>query len=142
VKDYPQTGWYKPVHPYTGIGWYRKSVKVPDQLLGKKHLYLFLTRPGADQMTLYVNGEKVSDPASDWVKPLAIDVATHLKPGPENLIAMRIVRGWAPEMLGLWGPVFLVASDAEQTDMSNLWVLTQANLIQPGTWTDLLSQEG
>jgi len=93
---------------YEGVGWYRVSLDVPAEASGKK---LFLAFGAVDEEAwIWVNGQPVGEHAEGpqgWDQRFLIGVTEQLKPGHENLIAVRVFNTRAAG--GIWKPVRLIA---------------------------------
>jgi len=111
-------GWEKQGHAeLTGHAWYRREIKIPKDMRGKKHLYLFFG--GVDEdAEVFVNGKKIFThdfksmkvaPASTWDKPFSFDVKSNLNK-KDNIIAVRVFNRTG--MGGIWRPVYLISTDA------------------------------
>ncbi|MFO8001596.1 MAG: hypothetical protein R6U46_10150 [Marinilabilia sp.] len=73
--------------PHIEAGWYRKTFKVPSFEEGKKALLVF---DGAmSDARVFINGEKV-DHWSNSYSYFYFDISDYLKPGEENLLAVRL----------------------------------------------------
>ena len=107
--------WEKQGYPdFDGMAWYRLRVNLPSKLSGKQTELWF---GGADETAkVYVNGKVAGDydfgPQGWWTpperrqKPFVIDVTPQIKPGRENLIAVRVID--TNKVGGLWKPVKVV----------------------------------
>jgi len=98
--------------PYIGVGWYRKTFEAPEFGEGKKALLVFDGAMSKPQV--FVNGQKVGEWAYGYAY-FYFDVSEYLKPGQENLLAVRLEnRGessrWYPGA-GLYRKVQLVIKD-------------------------------
>ena len=129
VRSNLEMGWESQGFPgYTGYGWYRQRVKVPKELTKGKFLCLLFA--GVDEEAeVYINGQKAFEHTYDstgltaeqiWDTPFAFDPRQWLKPGEENLVAVRVRNTSAAG--GVWRPVYLVWSEVEMTarEMSKL----------------------
>lgn len=76
----------------TGIVWYRKSFKLPENAADKK---VFIEFEGIRQGgTIYVNGQKIGM-HENGVMAFGFDISKYLKPFPfNNVIALRIDNDW------------------------------------------------
>ncbi|MCX5642200.1 MAG: DUF4838 domain-containing protein [Candidatus Omnitrophica bacterium] len=116
-------GWESQGFPgYVGFGWYRHRFTLPAEF-GRKHLYLYF---GAidEEGWIYLNGNSKPvfahtlestklTPAQIWNLPFFCEVTGKLRPGAENLLAVRVYN--MMYMGGIWRPVYVVASDAQLT---------------------------
>lgn len=113
-------GWNKQGFPdLTGTGWYRIRFDVPPQFGTGRKVRLFVGAADEDAV-LYLNGTKVFEhtcestgltPEKIWDKPFLFDPGEALKPGGENLLAVRIHNRLG--MGGLWQPLYLLAVDED-----------------------------
>lgn len=115
-------GWQQQGFPgYNGYGWYFQSIALPEELAGKKHLYLRFLGVN-EQAWVYVNGELafqrtyattgngVGDLAGT---PFGFDARRWLKSGDSNHIAVRVTH--ASGLGGIWQPAMLIGTDQECT---------------------------
>lgn len=85
-------------HDYAGAAWYRRSVAIPEVWRGKS---LRLRIGGAHRYTtLFVNGRKIAEHRG-FSAPFAFDVTDAVRPGEDNVFALRIVN---PGAIPLEGP--------------------------------------
>ncbi|MFW6277421.1 MAG: glycoside hydrolase family 2 TIM barrel-domain containing protein, partial [Prolixibacteraceae bacterium] len=98
--------------PHIGVGWYRKSFKVPEFEEGKKVL---LTFDGAmSDAHVWVNGEKVGNHPYGYAY-FYFDITDYLKKNEENLLAVRLENlpfssRWYPGA-GIYRKVQLIVKD-------------------------------
>lgn len=72
---------------YRGDGWYRRSVTVPEEYAGRR---LFLQFDGANTVTdVWVNGIHLGQHRGGYAR-FRFDATQALKPGAENLLAVRV----------------------------------------------------
>ena len=72
---------------YRGVGWYRKEIDVPSSFSGRQ---TFVKFDGASLVTdLYVNGTRVGQHKGAFAA-FTFDVTNFLRPGRENLIAVKV----------------------------------------------------
>ena len=94
--------------PYIGVGWYRVAVNVPELAAGKR---LYLAFGAVDEQAwVWVNGESAGAHAvgpQGWNRRFLIEVTEQLKPGHENVIAVRVHNSLAAG--GIWKPVRIIA---------------------------------
>ncbi|MCR8666826.1 DUF4982 domain-containing protein [Aestuariibaculum sp. M13] len=108
INDFNDTDWERVTLPYaynqreaflkdieeltTGIVWYRKSFKLPENAIDKK---VFIEFEGIRQGgTIYVNGKKVGM-HENGVMAFGFDISEYVKPFPfNNVIALRIDNDW------------------------------------------------
>ncbi len=95
---------------YHGAAWYRRTIEIPEDAVGKK-IHLFFG--GVDEEAwVWLNGVSVGEHAigSDgWNRRFALDVSDAIKPGQANQITIR-VRNTA-NAGGIWQPVYLGEPD-------------------------------
>ena len=113
-------GWNKQGFPdMTGAGWYRVRFDVPPQFGTGRKVRLFVGAADEDAV-FYLNGAKVFEhtcestgltPEQIWDKPFLFDPGDALKPGSENLLAVRVHNRLG--MGGLWKPLYLLAVDED-----------------------------
>ncbi|WP_347839422.1 beta-galactosidase GalB [uncultured Draconibacterium sp.] len=73
--------------PHIGVGWYRKTFKVPALMSGQKVLLVF---DGAmSDAHVWINGTKVGNHPYGYAY-FYFDISEHIKPGQENLLAVRL----------------------------------------------------
>jgi len=94
---------------YDGVAWYRVRVSVPALAKGRKLLLAF---GAADETAdVYVNGRLAGEwglLGFTWNQRFEIDVTPFIRPGEENLIAVRVEDSIG--MGGLWKSVLLIAA--------------------------------
>ena len=109
-------GWEKQGFPGDGLGWFRKSIRVPEGLTGKK-LYLYF-RAVDESAWVYIDGKLVHEntpkttglePYKLWIAPFAIDVTSMMNIGGQHQLTVRVHD--CGGMGGIYMPVFLVAGD-------------------------------
>lgn len=84
-------------HDYAGAGWYRRTVAVPAAWSGKS---VTLRIGGAHRYTtLFVNGRKAGE-HQGFSAPFSFDVTDAIRPGVDNVIALRIVNPGAAPLEG------------------------------------------
>ncbi len=100
--------------------WYRQELKLPDGFAGK-YLYLYFSAVDEDAY-VYLNGTEILDhsckatgltPAKIYDAPFMLDVTSMLKPGKENLLAVRVYNRVG--MGGIWQPVYVISSDTKMS---------------------------
>ena len=81
-------------HDYSGPGWYRRTVTIPAAWRGKS---VRLRIGGAHRYTTaFVNGQRIGEHRG-FSTPFWFDVTDAIRPGAENVVALRIVNpGAAP----------------------------------------------
>ena len=85
-------------HDYAGVAWYRRTVAVSETWRGKS---VWLRIGGAHRSTtLYVNGRKIGEHRG-FSAPFTFDVTGVVRPGQDNVIALRIAN---PGAIPLEGP--------------------------------------
>lgn len=97
---------------YDDVAWYRVRVNVPQSVAGRRCLLAF---GAADETAaVYVNGRfagKWGLLGFTWNERFEIDVTRHIRPGQENLIAVRVQDSLG--MGGLWKSVMLISPKGE-----------------------------
>ena len=85
-------------HDYAGVAWYRRTVAVPDAWRGQSMRFRI---GGAHRFTtLYVNGRKIGEHRG-FSAPFTFDVTDAVRPGADNVVALRIAN---PGAVPLEGP--------------------------------------
>ena len=102
-------GWEQQGFPgFDGYGWYFQNLEIPDELSGRKHLYLCFLGVN-DQAWVYVNGEFAFDRSYASTgrgvgdlrgTPFSFDARRWLKPGAKNRIAVRVLHSFG--LGGIW----------------------------------------
>ncbi|MDO8589113.1 MAG: beta galactosidase jelly roll domain-containing protein [Armatimonadota bacterium] len=100
--------WEEQVEAYNGKAWYRKHFTAPTVKRGKR---IFVVVGGADDWAkVWLNGTCVGEQhlpiAVGWNTPFALDVTKVIKPGKENVLAIRVEDPGA--FGGLWKSVKLM----------------------------------
>lgn len=113
-------GWNQQGFPdLTGTGWYRLRFHLPADFGGERLVRLFVGAADED-CTVYLNGEKAFEhtcestgltPMQIWQRPFHFDPTPWLKPGAENVLALRVHNRAA--MGGVWKPIYLLACEEE-----------------------------
>lgn len=113
-------GWEQQGFPgFDGYGWYFQTLRIPDDLAGKKHLYLHFLAVN-EQAWVYINGELAHERSYASTgkgvgelagAPLSFDAKQWLKPGVENTLAIRVMH--SSGLGGIWLPAMLFGTDAE-----------------------------
>jgi len=113
-------GWNRQGFPnLTGTGWYRLRFDLPADF-GKGQLVRLFVGAADEDCTVYLNGKKAFEhtcastkltPEQIWDRPFLFDPTPFLKPGAENVLALRIYNRAA--MGGVWKPIYLLACDEE-----------------------------
>ena len=92
---------------YDGIGWYRRPITVPEIKKGEK---IFLAFGAVDEMCwVYIDGQLagVHDVGPEgWDKPFVLDVTQFVKPGCQQLLAVKVIDTVGAG--GIWQPVKVV----------------------------------
>lgn len=115
-------GWEQQGFPgFAGYGWYFQNLEIPDELAGRKHLYLDFLGVN-EQAWVYVNGKPafersyastgkgVGDLAG---APFSFDAKQWLRAGGQNTIAVRVTH--ASGLGGICLPSMLIGTDEECT---------------------------
>lgn len=78
--------------------WYRKSFATPRDLEGRRVRLVF---EGADYFTsVWLNGQKLGDHEGAYTA-FSFDITSLLRPGEDNLLAVRVTSPWLPKGRGL-----------------------------------------
>ncbi|MDI9584478.1 MAG: hypothetical protein QM473_09685 [Acidobacteriota bacterium] len=114
-------GWEQQGFPgLDGYGWYFQNLRVPDDLAGRQHLYLYF-RGVNEQAWVYINGQQAFERTYESTgkgvgeltgAPFSFDAAQWLKPGVENEVAIRVTH--ATGLGGICFPAMLIATDEER----------------------------
>lgn len=115
VKDY-----------YRGVGWYRKSLLIPQSQAGRK---LFLRFDGAaSSAEVFINGSKVSVHSGGYTA-FSVDATQWLKVGGKNIIAVRVdnslqdvppLSGDFSIFGGIYRDVWLISTGYQHFNLVNL----------------------
>lgn len=105
---------FKPLgreHPATSVGWYRRTLDLPEALAGRR---LSLEFDGAFRdVVVLLNGFIVHEHEGGYT-PFRVDITDVAQPGP-NVLTVRVDaslgEGWFYEGAGLYRHVWLVATD-------------------------------
>lgn len=111
-------GWEQQGFPgFDGFGWYFQNIDVPDDLLAKKHVYLYFLGVN-EQAWVYVNGEfafertyaSTGKSVGDLPgTPFSADIKKFLAKGTPTRIAIRVTH--ASGLGGIWLPAMLFGTD-------------------------------
>jgi len=113
---------------YLGYGWYRKSFRVPQNLVKAEALH-FLFQAVDEEAEVWLNGRKVFEhtraatrlsPEELWTKPFSFMAGGALDRSGDNVLAVRVYN--QSGMGGIWKPVHLV----NNKDALNTSTLTTA----------------
>jgi hypothetical protein len=120
VRSDRNCGWEAQGFPnYTGVGWYRLTATVPEDLAGFQHLYLYFAAVDEDAW-VYLNGRLAFEhsvettglpPEVIWRTPFAFDPRPALKLGAANVVAVKVLNRLG--MGGVYQPVYLVGAKRE-----------------------------
>jgi len=111
--------------PFIGVGWYRLKFNVPGFSAGKKASLIF---DGAmSNATIFINGKEVGKWPYGY-NSFHFDVSSFLKPGTENLLAVRLENlpessRWYPGA-GLYRNVHLVVTNKDHIPVWGTYVTT------------------
>ena len=115
-------GWEQQGYPGLDVyGWYFQQVRAPDDLVGRKHLYIYFRRVN-EQAWVYINGEPAFErtyastgkaPGELSGAPFSFDATQWLKPDADNQIAIRVTH--AVGLGGITMPAMLVGTDEEHS---------------------------
>ncbi len=119
VRSDKGNGWESQGFPdYTGFGWYRQQLTLPAGP-ARQHAYLYFGAVDEDAW-VYVNGRQVCEhscpttgltPEQIWTTPFLVDIASQLRAGQGNTVAVRVLNRLA--MGGIYLPVYLVLTDRD-----------------------------
>ncbi len=106
-------GWEKAGYDYDGVAWYRVRMTLPEVPEGKRLLLCF----GAvdEEAWVWVNGQLAGEHAegeAGWRQSFTIDITDYVRPGAENLLAVRVFDSLLQG--GIYKPVTLALADPEQ----------------------------
>jgi beta-galactosidase len=108
----PHTNFELPHHnfseqEYCFVSWYRKRVVIPADAAGRR---VFLDFDGVMvAATVYVNGKPAGPEHRGGFTPFSLDVTDLVKPGEENLLAVRVDSAERPEIPPFGGVVDYLA---------------------------------
>ena len=125
---------------YTGYGWYRKNLNLPDSMRGKR---LFLEFEGAFQVAeLFVNGQRVGEHQGGYTG-FSIDITDAAKPGTANVVAVRVNNLWNARLApragehvfsgGIYRDVYLVVENPLHVAWQGTAVTTPQVSAESGT---------
>ncbi len=129
--DYDDSDW-KPIivgdfwenqgyEDYDSAAWYRRRVELPADLADKQVELCF---GGADEVAhVWVNGILAGGHdigPEGWDKRFIIDITHQVKPGEENLIAVRVID--SNRMGGLWQPIKVVTPKSSLIPIKDVWL--------------------
>lgn len=91
--------------PYVGAGWYRRSIEIPESMVGSSY---FLHFGGVDETCrVWLNGTYIGEHdigPSGWDIPFRLDITDALQSG-ENVMVVRVENTRAAG--GIWRPIWL-----------------------------------
>jgi len=136
---------------YTGYGWYRKHLQLPDDIAGK---HLSLEFDGVFQEAdVFVNGTKVGSHKGGYTG-FSLNITAAAKPG-DNLIAVRVNNLWNPRLAprsgehvfsgGIYRDVHFVMTDPLHVDWCGTFVTTpqvSAESALVNVKTDIVNDSG
>lgn len=70
-----------------GIGWYRKTINIPEEMAGQR-VYLYFEGV-YNRSDVYINGELLGNRPNGYIS-FMYDATTHIKYGEDNIIAVRV----------------------------------------------------
>lgn len=119
VRSDTGTGWERQGFPgYLGYGWYRQRTRAPAE---RSNTFFRLMFTAVDeQAEVWINGRKAFDHTIEstglgqhviWETPFAFDPSPFLRPGDDNLIAVRVFNDMG--MGGIIKPVYFTWCDRE-----------------------------
>jgi len=101
-------------HDYEGIGWYRRTIRLPENPGGDKVMLHF---GAVDEATwLWINGQYVGENdigPSGWDKAFRIDAGNALKWGQDNQVTVRVLN--TAMAGGIWKPVSILVMMMKDT---------------------------
>jgi len=116
---------FGPGFPETSVGWYRKSIFIPEDDLGRR-IKLELEGAYRDAM-VFVNGFFVGQEPSGYIGP-EYDLSEYLNYGGDNVIAIRVdasvEEGWYYEGAGIYRHVRLNKYEPVHVKRFGTWVRT------------------
>lgn len=99
--------WQDYGYPYEGVGWYRRSIKLPADPGGEKAVIHF---GAVDESTwLWIDGEYAGEHdigPGGWQTPFRLDISDRLKWGAENQITVRVLN--TAMAGGIYKPVTII----------------------------------
>ncbi|MEN6645112.1 MAG: DUF4838 domain-containing protein [Armatimonadia bacterium] len=110
-------GWEQQGFPgFDGPGWYFQTIRIPDDLAAKAHLYLVFLGIN-EEAWVYVNGQLAGEHTyastgrgvGELGGAFSIDAKQWLKPGVDNTLAVRVMH--KAGLGGMWLPSLLVGTD-------------------------------
>lgn len=115
--------------PERTIGWYRKTITIPDSDLGRK---ISIEFDGVFRnSSVWVNGHYLGTEASGY-NSFHYDISDVLNYGGENVIAVRVdagmEEGWFYEGAGIYRHVWLSKTDPIHIEKDGTFVTTDINL--------------
>ncbi|HEY8932275.1 MAG TPA: glycoside hydrolase family 2 TIM barrel-domain containing protein [Rariglobus sp.] len=116
---------------YTGYGWYRKTLDLPERLRGRR---FFLEFEGVFQVAeIFLNGRKVGEHRGGYTG-FSVDVTDAAKPGATNVLAVRVNNLWDARLApragehvfsgGIYRDVFLVVKNPLHVAWQGTFVTT------------------
>ncbi len=95
-------------HYYRGVGWYRRHFTLDKSFAGR---HFFLTFDGAFLVTdVYVNGSYLGEHQGGFAA-FTFDATPYLKPGADNVIAVKVDNAINPNIPPLSGELHLFRPD-------------------------------
>jgi len=115
-------GWEGQGFPnHMGTAWYRLKFSVPVEFSKRNHVYLYFGAVDSE-CVVYLNGKQIFEhtlkstgltPEQIWERSFSIDISKWLKPGQENVLAVKVNSTGA--IRGIWKPAFLFYSNEPVT---------------------------
>lgn len=114
-----------PGFPENSVGWYRKSLYIPEEDFGKR-IYLEFNGVYRDA-AVFVNGFFVGQETSGFTSP-SYDITEYLTYGDENVVAVRadasMEEGWYYEGAGIYRHAYLLKTDPLHVERFGTYVTT------------------
>jgi len=122
---YRQVGW---AYPETSLGWYRKTINIPQKDLGKKISLLF---EGIFRNSeVWVNGFYLGGEPSGYLDS-QYDITDYINYGGDNVITVKadasLEEGWFYEGAGIYRNVWLIKTDPVHVAKDGIFVTTNIN---------------
>ena len=122
---YKTVGWH---FPETSIGWYRKSVNIPNSDYGKKISLLF---DGVFRNSeVWINGFYLGQEQSGYLD-FQYDITDYIDYGHENIITVKadatLEEGWFYEGAGIYRDVWLMKTNPVHIDKDGVFVTSDIN---------------
>jgi beta-galactosidase len=86
-------------NPYLGIGWFRRTYKIPADMMGKR-IYIQFDE-SAYITDVYINGTQVGEHVGGYSR-FRFDITSVAKPGMDNVIAVKVDNSAAVTASNVW----------------------------------------